>query len=345
MSNVAPVKTRTWQYDVNQVIVGETTQAGGPTDAPEYRKRLLLAIKDSMIGFATLPWTVEGSASYNDAAGAMDATDRWVDIDDIRFVSGTSSQRSWIVLENAALGIQFLFDCRCGGNSDGSLCDAWITPVGTPFTGGSSTARPTSASEIQISNGNFFDYRGAWGSGDDNNFERDYVLHVMHSEDGLSTRVIILINGVTVGFWNFDRIEDPRGSMTYQFIFRMHGLSSDVECLTDTEFYTNPRAWYGITNGGVVAPCYVPQLYNVEVIQLFRDRYFFPNPYDGRSSAQEVWVMSTAANYYGVVGRLDDIWVAPPSSFNGRLYPAGTGDFIAFGNLLLPWNGTNPIVR
>lgn len=51
-----PVLAKTWQYDVNQSLAD--TAAILTND-----QQLLLAIKDSLIGFGTLPWTVRGSSN------------------------------------------------------------------------------------------------------------------------------------------------------------------------------------------------------------------------------------------------------------------------------------------
>ena len=104
----------------------------------------------------------------------MDAVDRWSSILDLRWSNSTLGQRSWIVLQNSALGIQLLFDCYNTTGYDGAGAQAFVTRVGLPFTGGSISARPTSAGEVQILSGTATT-RGGWGSGDDNNVARTCI--------------------------------------------------------------------------------------------------------------------------------------------------------------------------
>lgn len=50
-----PTKAKTWQYNVNQAVALQ-----GSIIATS--RRLWRTIKNSLIGFATLPWTVRGSS-------------------------------------------------------------------------------------------------------------------------------------------------------------------------------------------------------------------------------------------------------------------------------------------
>lgn len=95
-------------------------------------------------------WTVEGSS--NGTTAGMDAVDRWTDV----FVpanlvwAAIGTARSWIVMKSpAAMGPYYLL-IDCTANTDGST--AWIMMWASKvaFTGGTTTARPTSTKEWPV---------------------------------------------------------------------------------------------------------------------------------------------------------------------------------------------------
>jgi hypothetical protein len=342
MSNADPVLKRTWQHDTNQIITGATTQAGSTDDAQEYKKNLILAIKNSMIGFASNPWTVAGSASYNDNFGAMDAVDRWVAIDDIRWRDATNLQRSWIVLENAVLGIQFLFDCVCQNNRDGTQADAFITPIGTPFVGGSATARPTSAAEVQILNRNDTGSNGGWGGGDESSVSGyTYILSVQHSADGVATRVVIMRDANTCGFWLFDRIEEQTVAMTNPQVARIRSASyvGDDDSITLAMLHHNART-SGFRADGVGVGYYLAMPVSDGVNDEWSEEIIGFSPYDGRFSLAEVGVGSESAGHQGFWGLIYDLWWATAPGHTGRGWPSASRAQMQFGTLVFPWDGS-----
>lgn len=346
MSNVNPVLERTWQFDVNNIIGGETTQAGGSDDAPEYRKNLILAVKNTMIGFASNPWTVAGSASFDTGVGAMDAVDRWGGIVDIRWVDNRSAQRSWIVLENSVLGLQLVFDCYNSNNRDGYLADVFVTPVATPFTGGSATARPTSAAEIQVLNGDTAGVGGVWGSGQEAVASNtSYAMHAMHSADGVATRIVAFIGGTPCFWWLFDRVEEAMGVLTNPWVVRMTQEDASISSsLTVQSNHLAPRA-VGARNDGVAVNYYLAMPVSNTMNTNFHAEISSANPYDGRLPIPDVGVGSESGGWEGFHGQLYDLWWATETTgYNGRGYPGSTNAQIQFGELVFPWDGSVPVV-
>ena len=122
MPNTAPTLTRTWQFNVNNVVFGTTTQPGGATDGPGFRRQLLMDIKEALTGFAANPWTVTRSAGFSSGYNA--SGDAWgTNIDEIRWANSTGGTRSWTVLRNTTLGLEFCFDCFNSNNRDGAMAD------------------------------------------------------------------------------------------------------------------------------------------------------------------------------------------------------------------------------
>ena len=139
MSNTDPVLQRTWQFDVNNTVTGSTTQSGGIDDGTEYRKQLLMDIKEKLVSFAMNPWTV--SQSHGFVSGIVTAPtvgsagrpgDNWdpADLEEIRWVDNPGvGVHSWIVLRNAALGMELCLDQVNTNVHDGAGMSAYIAPV------------------------------------------------------------------------------------------------------------------------------------------------------------------------------------------------------------------------
>ena len=97
----APALQKTWQGGstaggtqfVNVIVTGTT-----PRDT-------LWAIKNAMVNFFAVPWTVIGSSDGVNAS--MDGTDRWIDSGDIIFRTTGGTPVSWIVLQQTGIGATF----------------------------------------------------------------------------------------------------------------------------------------------------------------------------------------------------------------------------------------------
>lgn len=347
MSNTTPVLQRTWQFNVNNVVTGSTTQPGGATDAPGFRRQLLIDIKEALKGFASNPWTVTLSNGYNAGAGAGDNIG--TDIDELRWANSRSAQRSWFVMRNAVLGLEYCFDCYNSTNRDGAMADVFVAPVTDPFAGGSATARPTSASEQEILNGDNTGNFGSWGSGADNATSKAYILHVMHSSDGLATRVVVCLGGQAIGWWFFEQIEDEIGSHTYPWVFRVRAeaLSDTADSMLYSSNCQGNRA-RGYDNGLGAINYYLATPCNDWQNTAIGNDTTLKNPYDGRFALPEVALASDSTGWIGMHGVMYDLWYGPGlggAGHTGKVYPASSRDFIQFGNLVLPWDGSIPLVN
>ena len=136
-----PTLDKTWQFSVNNRIAADSTTTGGANDGTNDRKNLLLGIKNALIGFASNPWTVSGSSGAVAGTGAMDSVDRWTSISEMLSTATTSTDRSWIVLTQSAVGIHLLIDWVGFGSHRGSGIDIFVSTAA--FTGGALNARPT----------------------------------------------------------------------------------------------------------------------------------------------------------------------------------------------------------
>lgn len=191
-----PSVSKTYQFDVNNVV---PSQAETP-----FHQTLLLGIKDAMIGFATLPWTVI-SSSDSAIAGAGD---NWTVIGDL--VWNTSGNvHSWIVLQQGAGGGQLCIDLNFSSSQSEKANFFWS--AGGNFTGGTTTNRPTATDEI---NAMGINQTNSYYAANQQTTPAQNVYQVMHSTDGRVDRVIILSGGVAHSVWRFEQLENPRAAHT-----------------------------------------------------------------------------------------------------------------------------------
>lgn len=221
-----PTVTKTYQFDLNNVVPGV---GGAGTDGTPERKQLLYEIVTSMLngGTFTAPWTHLAS-SDSTAVSVVPGTNLWTAPADLVWVQGTSA-RSWIVIEQTAIGMQLLIDLSSAATSlEGSTFNCWMSKDGFDLTGVSTTVRPTAPDECQLRNG-FDNGDGSWGSGSDANLARQFVWNVTASTDGEVWNVVIFYSGFNVGFWRFEKPENPPTGWTAPFIAQMLGDDVDVD--------------------------------------------------------------------------------------------------------------------
>jgi len=129
-----PTLAKTWQFDVNQTITG--------VDASILTRGAILALKNSLKGFALSPWTVQDSGNTTASGG-----DTWSTIADL--VPGSGGSGSWIQLRQT--GIAAAFEIVIGMDNTTALdTRAYILASYTGFSGGTASTRPTATDEFAL---------------------------------------------------------------------------------------------------------------------------------------------------------------------------------------------------
>lgn len=189
-----PALSKAYEISVNNVV---------PTQAElAFHQEMLFGIKEAMINFATLPWTVIASSD----SLVADANDNWNVQADLVWATGA---HSWIVLQRGAGGGQFLIDLDYSSTQPEKAQTRWSPSAG--FTGGTTTVMPTATDEIDIST--FNGISDEW-SGNNSPTPPQNVWHFWHSTDGLVDRLAICHAGKAHSFWFFDEIKNPRTAHT-----------------------------------------------------------------------------------------------------------------------------------
>jgi hypothetical protein len=325
--------TKTWQFDLNGVASSDTTLSG--TGAHFARRKMMLAIANSLKGFGTQPWTLVSNTNSVDAPSGVN---QWVDEDDLVWRDDdTANAFSWMVIRQTGISTTFELLITLEENSvsnDGAEIGAWVAQDG--FTGGSTTARPTATDEreILVSTG------GYWGSGPVGS-NNSYRWHVMQSTDGECTRVLIFIDEVNTGLWLFDKPKNPKTAWSDPYIAVMIGdnNTSTNQC-SYPKFHDATNMKSRFDTSGVDTTMYLSGEgfgTNASGENLTVD-----NQLDGTFEAFQMGITSLTPSFVGRNGEVFDLWWGLTNAGTGRYYPdTGTKSYVQVHHMIFPWDGSS----
>jgi hypothetical protein len=350
-----PAKQKTYEYDLNNNIVGDATQPNGAQDGTLDRINLLLALVLSMTngGTWTVPWTVQGTS---DASTSGFPGPGWASASDIQWTDGTTSTppinaHSWIVLYHPTLDIHLLIECVSQFNTDGNGLICYISRngfgVANGGTDGSITSRPTATDEQNIRNG-FNNQDGCW-SGNATADPRQWKWNIVASNDGEVWNMFWFFNGEVIGFWRFEVPDNPPANWSGPVIARMHGFNSDgasfgafsphgsigfdpVRRPDGSQFRVDV---YGFSWGWSDATNFRQASGRINVI----------NPVSGNPMMFPLWYYTNAGGMRGRLGKPYDLYIRQTvvGGSTGDTYPAAQPDWIVLAGLdhapIIPWDG------
>lgn len=314
-----PTKSKTWQLNINNVALsaGEVV----------WHQQLLFDLKEAMIGFGTLPWTV---VSSSDSVTA-DNTDRWVAPSNIVWSTGN---HSWIVLQNAD-GMQICFDAPHAVSSIEDMQRYCSPSVG--FTAGTIGARPTASDEYNTNTGIDANYWFANQIGTPAN----NVWHMWHSTDGKVTYMVGMKANKCHTFWALGEIQDARAGHTSPFMGTTYTYnSSAVEVLTVPLIFDFTRL--RTEHGGTVIDVYATGVGHNNSNSIETAQGAVAEEIDNELFLSEVGLMGSTIGGRGPKGRLHDIyWGQYQIASTGDTYPnnASLRDWVQIGHLVFPWTG------
>lgn len=326
-----PTLEKTWQFNVNQIVGGVY---------PNNHSDAIYRLKQSLITFASNPWTVWGSAyrhitnpgdyNYSNGPGGVDY---WTSYQRCHWTNGTGNH-SWIVLQQSGLGtnVAICIDCNYGVTGDINYINLIIFPtgVGTP---GTNSSRPTATDEV-VWTGNY----GQWGGG--------YQLlgygrlHAMQSTDGECTRIIFTQNNYANGFWLFDKPKDPISLWTPPVVGVLIGGGS-----TDEPSYghLNHNSYYCKSRLGSQTQGFY-MLAEGCIGDSIGEMMAFPDDDSAEWPFIQIQLATIDMPHRGTFkGSIRDLWWGPSVGTIGTCYPDDTSkQFVQFGSLIFPWDGSTP---
>lgn len=311
-----PVLENTWQFNVNQLAGGAGTDEVRVDD-------LLLKLFASLLGFPSGTWTVWGSSN-----GVTAENNTGVNLCTSEAAlkhAAAGVAHSWIVLKNTTLGVQICFDL----NNASTVYWSYVVSVAGFNSDGTHLNRPTAADAIVYSTDPCFVAGGTWR------------LHVMHTTNGLRTRVIICYKNGAVVYFFVEKAEDRAAIPGWSgIVCSLEGTNSSA---TQTTFaiFCNAAPTYtkiGATSAPLYMTCEGYANNNAGTNLTMPDDntgeyYFFP-----------IGLANHNGTNRGRLGRLSDIWWGSITPAIGSTYPADASrQFAQFGHMIFPWNGSAPL--
>ena len=331
----------------------------------------------------TNPWTVRYSCNGTTAGTAGDGVDRWQSLSDMNpgqmtgVNSLTSAARSWIVLKNTTLdgggNFQVLFDWLSDTNlgstfwGDYGSCVMYVSRT-AGFTGGTTTSRPTATDEVFLGSGftattlvntNFANYGsycpifGDFGSIQSNQiglFNGGYTLHCLTANDGSSYRLIVSRGSAVSFILAFEKLGNGNNLLWSTPIFIIHASAqmSDPTQNNSTSIGSGdalPTACklpYMVTALAPGGGKYKSYLAAQSLAGSTMPSKIGLNGLSNQYAIAQIDLMSLDTGFLGRQGYVTDMWMgtAPPGS---TMPPGGSNSYAQFGQIVVPWNTTNPL--
>jgi hypothetical protein len=312
-----PTLERTWQYNVNQAIISSGIAS---TDL----KQLILQIKNSMIGFASNPWTVVSSST----GAVVDNSDLWATISDIMVPQSLGNPHSWIVLQQTGVTggpLQLCIDMVESYYGEMDRLIVLISPS-AGFTGGTISARPTATDEAFLVN------KQKWIS---NTGANSKVLHVTQDSSGKSTRVFVFTSSTCILHILIETLADSALPVPVNVLW---GYVVDVQ-RTATYCYDNP-----VINGYYNGTHYLSYM----ATEAFGSTPITNGNSGSTSNFTSTFPIVPISSYsltggcQGRAGRFVDLYMGSSGVLTGGTYPLTPSDkeFAQFLQFITPWNGT-----
>ncbi len=312
-----PPKVKTWQYDVNQLFSGSAATDTG--------RNIILAIKNSMKNFVLNPWVVWGSSATGNFVGNNDGVDRWTDTTAI----GTGNR--WIVLENLVTSMQVCFYMY--NNTQTNYVRIIVSPngefgaIGSGGTGtdGVAASPPTAGDQHQVYSAAFVHSSVYTGK-----------LHVMHSSDGECTRILTTVANVCQLFWLFDMPSSP----TTGFTTGIWGARAGDANATQYAWWNDTATIYGEVSGDLIGMYVTCEGALTSMV----GEYLISQDDDtGEWPIMPMGLLNTVGTHRGRKGSIYDLWWGSTAVAVGTAFPADLSyQFVQFGHIIFPWNGTAP---
>ena len=316
-----PTLEKTWQHTVNTTV------------ACDGSSHLLLAMKNALKSFGTLPWTVWGSCrGVVGGYGNNDGVDRWANSTNV--VMGIpGSLHSWFVLTQNGLGTgaAVCLEYNWGGLQSG-YAGIIFFPTGVG-TNGTEYYRPTATNEIALFN------PGLWG-GVNGAFTAQ--VHALQSTDGQCTRFIVCRSNVAAAMYIFDKPKNPVAAWTLPQVAM--GVGTDTNSDRPTYATLNNAATAKGRIGSVASTFYMTS--EGWGSSNLGQQITFPDDDTAEYPLSPIYVASETLGVRGAQkGALYDIWWGSTTPQTGETYPAdGSNTFAQFGDLVVPWNGSIPLI-
>lgn len=362
-----PVLVKSYNFFYNAGVVAPSTNILLPTtgvEATDHQnlmfkiKQVLTTMSDSGGIFPTTAarFVVKSSSDGVGGFGNNDSVDRWISAANVIWNnSGGSVNHSWIVFEIQNLATSTKYQICIDLNSSAGNANRAFTMKFSPSAGfgtanggadGSGTTAPTATDEAIIM-GNNGVTSIKW-----NGLGATFTsrLHVLSSTDGMVTRVMVLIAGVPLVFWNFEALRNPVSGFTKFGVMNSRSGQTSVDNVMTGRWWTTANEtgggsiFRGPGSPGIIGTAFwsAEGLFNNMLGTLLT----VANQIDGNWPMLPIGYTGGGPGTIGRHGTLYDVWFGSIGVATGDDYPAAPPlhKFAQFGTVIVPWDGSIPIV-
>ena len=311
-----PTKEKTWNAIVARV--------NGTGNHLENHRRILFAVKAA---FLTAGWTVIRSCDKV----TVDASDLWVDWEDVNWVSGGDFKHSWIVLQAPAAmhsSLQVLLSGYTNSYNTPEYITAKYSFDAAGFdTGGTTAADPTAIASVTLKSGLINQDSGRWFI-NTTSPTANFAMNFAYSSDGTSVRCFFCVNGSIASFFSFNRAEDLIGGAYW-------GTDPVVVGWPYLARYSHVNDAAGFTanlNGTPISA--VGATLGWGSAMNGQNHNFQEEIGGGGYPIDDIYYIATTAGSRGRFGRAIDMFYGAPSVSNGSTFPDDVGEtrhFAQFG--------------
>lgn len=317
---------KTYEFDVNHEI-------GAGMGEAEFYGYVPWRIKDRLINWTNNPWTVALSSNASDV-GADDYWDDWTDL----HWNPAGVAHSWIVL-SCSQGGQLLIDLKATSTREDIIKVAWSCEGA--YTEGTTLNAPTAYDEVAlIDNDQWIDSYGPYL----------IQMHLIHSTDGQIDHILLTQSGSSFFYWCHNTVQCPVANYSLNNVF--FSTASKIGSRCSYSYHTDIQQWVGKASvTGDTAGMFrfgltslVMGVTGNNLGQIITGA----NSLSGKYVLYPIGIMSMTVGVEGRHGRLADQWFCPSTLATGTTLEEVPGsptyELAVFANMVLPWNGTSPVV-
>lgn len=319
-----PTLEKTYEFDVNQAV-------GGLGSVDPDNRDCYFKIKQSLIGLPSGQWIVSASSD----GVVANLADNWADPATDLVYNTPGNPHSWIVLTNTGNGAQLCMTTNVAFASS-ETAGVYLSPGGNYVLAGLvTTARPVAADEVHLNDATV---GTTWGGG--SNLGWNGILHVLCSTDGEVTRIIVCRSGTAVGIWCVDSVRQPVSGWTDPVVGCCYGNVGAGDFLTYANLL-NVAKFRGYAASGFYAFLTGEGYAGNPLVA----KILVADAQSGGWFMAPIGLASETALNVGRKGSLYDFYWGSRTRVTGDTYPAdGSYQFAQFGDFIVPWNGTLPVV-
>lgn len=338
-----PTLDKTWQHDLNNFFAADNTPAG---NAFITRQEIIFQVIQSLTGFASSPWTHVASS---DSVTTSTVSNLILSRANVVWGVGGGSNRSWIVLRQTGLSSNFeiLLDFQETSGENGSRFFFSVAPDGFDLSG-ISISNPPSTS---LGQHGVVSSETQYGGGENSSTILDTVVNVQMSDDGEVTRINVRRNNIPAAAWRIEAIKNSAANMSMPVVWTPLFAVQDsplTPALTVARFYIGANLnFLQMINGIPYLATEVHQSMDQVGTNSLSETMIGTNAFDGDEELYEAGLVSLDNATEGVMGDVYDLWWVPDtgSGNDADLYPAdGSRQFMRFEHMVLPWDGSVPVL-